>query len=82
MGNTFNESELARSSECTDQYAQKVFDTADIVRDAMLRQLRSVGLFIPPQYAFRCRVQRFEGRDASQKIVIRLAPKHAPLTKA
>jgi hypothetical protein len=34
----FNESEMARSSECKEQYAQKVLDTADIVRDAMLRQ--------------------------------------------
>ena len=25
-GRTFNESEMARSSECTEQYAQKVFD--------------------------------------------------------
>ncbi len=31
---------MARSSECTEQYAQKVFDSADIVRDAMLRQQR------------------------------------------
>jgi hypothetical protein len=30
---------MARSSECTEQYAQKVLDTADIVRDAMFRQL-------------------------------------------
>ena len=30
---------MARSSECTEQYAQKVFDSADIVREAMLRQL-------------------------------------------
>src|ERR1017187_9920525 len=30
---------MARSSECTDQYAQKVFDNADIVRDAIFRQL-------------------------------------------
>jgi hypothetical protein len=30
---------MARSSECTEQYAQKVFDSAGIVRDAMLRQL-------------------------------------------
>ena len=29
----FNESEMARSSECKEQYAQKVLDTADIVRD-------------------------------------------------
>jgi len=32
-------SEVARSSECTEQYAQKVFDNADIVRDAIFRQL-------------------------------------------
>jgi hypothetical protein len=36
---TFNESEMARSSECTDQYAQKVLDTADIVREAMFQQV-------------------------------------------
>jgi hypothetical protein len=30
---------MARSSECTEQYAQKVFDRADIVRDAMFYQL-------------------------------------------
>jgi hypothetical protein len=37
----FNESEMARSSECTDRYAQKVLDTADIVREAIYQQLRS-----------------------------------------
>jgi hypothetical protein len=35
---SFHESEMARSWECTEQYAQKVLDTAGIVRDAMLRQ--------------------------------------------
>jgi len=30
---------MARSSECTEQYAQKVLDTADIVRDAIYHQL-------------------------------------------
>jgi hypothetical protein len=30
---------MARSSECKEQYAQKVLDTADIVREAMFRQL-------------------------------------------
>jgi hypothetical protein len=29
---------MARSSECTEQYAQKVFDNADIVRDAIFHQ--------------------------------------------
>ena len=31
-------SEVARFSECTGWYAQKVLDTADIVRDAMFHQ--------------------------------------------
>jgi hypothetical protein len=39
MGTHFNESEMARSSECKEQYAQKTLDTADIVRDAMFQQL-------------------------------------------
>jgi hypothetical protein len=30
---------MARSSECTERYAQKVFDSADIVREAILQQL-------------------------------------------
>jgi hypothetical protein len=30
---------MARSWECTEQYAQKVLDTAGILRDAILRQL-------------------------------------------
>ena len=29
---------MARSSECTEQYAQKVFDSAGIVREAIFRQ--------------------------------------------
>src|ERR1019366_2906403 len=43
-GRTFNESEMARSSECTEQYAQKVFDNAGIVRDAILQQLSAQDL--------------------------------------
>ena len=34
----FNKSEMALFSECTDRYAQKMLDTADIVREAMFRQ--------------------------------------------
>ena len=34
----FNKSEMALFSECTDRYAQKLLDTADIVREAMLRR--------------------------------------------
>ena len=29
---------MARSSECAEQYAQKVFDSADIVREGIYRQ--------------------------------------------
>jgi hypothetical protein len=35
----FNQSEMALFSECTDRYAQKLLDTADIVREAMFQQL-------------------------------------------
>jgi hypothetical protein len=35
---------MARSSECTDSYVQKVLDAADIVRDAMFQQLSPVHL--------------------------------------
>jgi hypothetical protein len=31
----FNESEMALFFECTDKYAQKELDTADIVREAI-----------------------------------------------
>ncbi len=35
----FNQSEMALFFECTDRYAQKLLDTADIVREAIFRQL-------------------------------------------
>jgi hypothetical protein len=34
----FNKSEMALFSECTDKYAQKLLDTADIVREAIFRK--------------------------------------------
>ncbi len=34
----FNKSEMALFSECTDRYAQKTLDTADIVREAIFHQ--------------------------------------------
>ena len=40
---------MARSSECTEQYAQKVIDSAGIVRDAWLQQLTSGLLVIQDQ---------------------------------
>ena len=41
----FNKSEMALFSECTDRYAQKMLDTADIVREAMLQQPGSFPVF-------------------------------------
>jgi hypothetical protein len=38
----FNKSEMALFSECTDRYAQNLLDTADIVREAIFRQLAEV----------------------------------------
>jgi hypothetical protein len=38
--NTFNESEMALFYEPTVQYAQKAFDVADIVREAIFASLR------------------------------------------
>ena len=38
--NSFNESEMALFYECMLQCARKVLDTADIVRDGILQQLR------------------------------------------
>ena len=36
---------MAHSSECTDQYAPKALDGADIVRDAMLQQLSELSAY-------------------------------------
>jgi hypothetical protein len=49
----FNKSEMALFSECTDRYAQKLLDTADIVREAIYRQL-SVGTLSTPQLSLTC----------------------------
>ena len=38
----FNKSEMALFSECTDRYAQKTLDTADIVREAIYQQQSSI----------------------------------------
>ena len=42
-GNIFNESEMALFFECMGKYAQKLLDTADIVREAIF--LHSATLF-------------------------------------
>jgi hypothetical protein len=42
----FNRSEMALFSECTDRYALKLLDTADIVREAIFRQLPSQSLMV------------------------------------
>jgi hypothetical protein len=50
----FNKSEMALFSECTDRYAQKLLDTADIVREAIYRQLSVKGDIMPTgQSAFQ-----------------------------
>jgi len=51
---------MARSSECTDQYAQKVLDTADIVREGIDRQLRIAHSRVGPaeSRSQRCREHR------------------------
>jgi hypothetical protein len=41
---------MAHSSVCTNQYAQKALDGADIVRDAILRQ-QSLGEWVLKQIA-------------------------------
>src|SRR5271167_3382767 len=46
--NRFNESEMALFYECMLKCARKLLDTADIVRDAMLRQL-TLGAAATPQ---------------------------------
>jgi len=55
---------MARSSECTEQYAQKVFDSAGIVRDAMFRQLAvcftlrcESGYYSSPRKWIPCQIQ-------------------------
>jgi len=42
---------MARSSACTEQYAHKVFDRGDIVRDAIYRQSRQVSLVLEASFA-------------------------------
>ena len=41
MRHIFNESEMALFSECRLYCARKLLDTADIVREAIFRQLRN-----------------------------------------
>lgn len=53
-GNTIYESEMALFSECMPWSARKVLDTADIVRDAILRQ-STMALRIPVRWRARIR---------------------------
>ena len=41
-GTSSTRNEMARSQECTDSYAQKVLDAADIVREAIFQQLNAL----------------------------------------
>ena len=52
----FNKSEMALFSECTDRYAQNMLDTADIVREAILQQLRPI------------QIQRFTNSSTRKKM--------------
>src|SRR6266851_7718794 len=55
-GRTFNESEMARSSECTERYAQKVLD-----RDPHCQR----GLITPVDYLWSSTARRPPSRSAS-----------------
>jgi hypothetical protein len=62
----FNKSEMALFSECTDRYAQKLLDTADIVREAIYQHLNSDrrSIYFPNQWQLICmRVSRRRGGD-------------------
>jgi len=48
----FNKSEMALFSECTDSCAQKLLHTADIVRDAIYRQLTSSCVLQSPRRTY------------------------------
>ena len=58
QSNSFIESEMALFYECSQWCARKVFDTADIVRDAMFRQLTRIieegYIFTPLPMVTRC----------------------------
>jgi hypothetical protein len=50
----FNESEMALFFECMLLCAQKVLDTADIVREAIYRQLRFLSLLLSSDVVHIC----------------------------
>ena len=50
---------MAHSSECTNQYAQKALDGANIVRAAMLRQLAVLTVFPQFRDCYKARVNHF-----------------------
>jgi hypothetical protein len=58
-----NESEMALFSECSLQYARKVLDTADIVREAIYRQSRQVSLVL------EARLPRSSLREGQYRII-------------
>src|SRR6266581_811122 len=66
MGTFFNESEMALFFECTDRYAQKGLDTADIVREAIFRQSapRAAALHFHPLWKNREKKTRRNGYPA------------------
>src|SRR4249919_933264 len=54
----FNKSEMALFSECTDRYAQKLLDTADIVREAIFRQIDHDSWLSPDTWSTACLAAR------------------------
>ena len=52
QSNTFNESEMALFNECMLKCAQKLLDTADIVREAIFLQLTCYASRMNPRQIF------------------------------
>ena len=63
----FNKSEMALFSECTDSCAQKLLDTADIVREAIYRQL--TGIF-HGTYRLRLAYPELTARHVSLELIL------------
>jgi hypothetical protein len=61
----FNESEMALFFECTGSYAPNLLDTADIVRDAMLRHLRGA--------CYDCRMFNFGNPKTAGDWIVHIA---------
>jgi len=61
---------MARSSACTEQYAHKVFDRGDIVRDAIFRQLRPPQRFPSRIFSARCPISTMRNSLLALSIIL------------